>query len=163
MEMLLSNLANLGHNPVAWAVAALAAAKTLMSLFLLFRCPVHRGMVDVTPEMAHDAAAHRFNPPASFLALVLLGMALAVGGLYMLADSQYGALALGAMVIGTFIFVTEPSRLTVIGNMNAVFAATPKGGEDLDLARDSLKNARRQRMLMELTITLAVFATLYFI
>lgn len=160
MEALLENLAALGHNPLAWAVAALAAVKTLASAFDLFRCPILRGLAEVTPEMAREAAGRRFAPPPGYLALMLSGIALAIGGLYMLADTRFGAVALGAMVIGTFLFMTEPTRLAVVNARSAVFAASPSGGEALSLAREALRHAYRNRLAYEATITLTVIATL---
>ena len=162
MEMLVANISTLGSNPLAWGIAALAAAKTLLSAVLIFRCPIHRGLIEVTEEMSSKARSATFHAPASFLFLVLIGMGLATGGLYMLADTQYGGLAIVAAVVGVFLFMTEPSRLTVINARNAVYASSSEGGEALALARDSMKGAYISRMFIELTITLAVFAALYF-
>ena len=88
---------------------------------------------------------------------------LAIGGLYMLQDSEYGGLALGAIVVGVFIFMTEPMRLQVIGAKTGVFASTLGDGDQTKLARDQLGYAYRERAIYEAVIALAVVGVLYFI
>ncbi len=81
----------------------------------------------------------------------------------MLQDSQYGGLALGAIVIGVFIFMTEPTRLQVIGAQTGVFASTLGDESQTKLAREQLGHAYRERAIYETVIALAVVGVLYFI
>ena len=163
MEMLLDNLSGLGSNPFAWAVAALAGLRALFTIYTSRTCPIKSGEYQVSREEAVEAANTVFNPPRSFLFLVLFGIALAIGGLYMLQDSEYGGLALGAIVVGVFIFMTEPMRLQVIGAKTGVFASTLGDGDQTKLARDQLGYAYRERAIYEAVIALAVVGVLYFI
>ena len=163
MEMLLDNLSGLGTNPFAWAVAALAGLRALITIFTARTCPIRSGEYQVSREEAVEAANTVFNPPRSFLFLVLFGIALAIVGLYMLQDSKYGGLALGAIVVGVFIFMTEPMRLQVIGAKTGVFASTLGDGDQTKLARDQLGYAYRERAIYEAVIALAVVGVLYFI
>ena len=92
----------------ALSARALAGAKAISSIVMIFFCKIRTGEYQPSEAEARDAANSVFAPPKSFLFLLVFGMALAIGGLYMLADARYGGLALGAMVIGVFIFMTEP-------------------------------------------------------
>ncbi len=163
MEMLLDNLSGLSSNPFAWAVAALASLRALFTMYTSRTCPIKSGAYQVSREEAVEAANTVFNPPRSFLFLVCFGIALAIGGLYMMQDSTYGGLALGAIVIGVFIFMTEPTRLQVIGAKTGVFASTLRDEEQTKLAREQLGYAYRERATYEAVIALAVVGVLYFI
>ena len=90
MEMLLDNLSGLGSNPFAWAVAALAGLRALLTIYTSMTCKIRSGEYRVSRDQAIEAANTVFNPPRSFLFLVSFGIALAIGGLYMLQDSEYG-------------------------------------------------------------------------
>ena len=163
MEMLLDNLSGLDANPFAWAVAFLAAARALFTFYTSFTCKVKSGEYQVSREEAVEAANTVFQPPRTSLFLVLLGIALAIGGLYMLQDSTYGHVGLGAIVIGVFLFMTEPTRLQVIGAKTAVFASTLADDDQPSLAREQLGYAYRERFFYEATIALAVFIVLMLI
>jgi len=163
MEMLLNNLSGLDSNPFAWAVAALAGLRALFTIYTSRTCKIRSGEYQVSREEAVEAANTVFNPPRSFLYLVSFGIALAIGGLYMLQDSTYGSLALGAVVVGVFIFMTEPTRLQVIGAKTGVFASTLGEADQNKLARERLGHAYRERAMYETTIALAVVGVLYFI
>lgn len=160
MEMLIGSLSALGDDWRAWIVAGLVSVKAVISVYFLMRCPVQRGTFDVPRDLAVKAAEFKFNPPLSYLGLMLLGIALAVGGLYLLNDPGWGPLALGIIVIGVFIFMTEPSRLRVNNSRIAVFAASLSGEEATDLARDELRDARKQRAMFELAIAVGLITAL---
>ena len=162
METLLGNVAALSADPKAWVVAALVVLKALTSIYMSMRCPVMRGVYDVTDELIAQGKAYKIAPPPSYLIIMLGGMALAIGGLYMLNDTQYGPLALGALVVGIFMFLTEPSRLFVNGTKQAVFATTGAEGDANALARDRLKAAHMERAMYETIIAAAVVALLVF-
>lgn len=163
MEVLIDNISDLGANPFAWLVAALAGIKATISIIMIFFCKVKSGEYQPTEAQAREAASAVFNPPISFLLLLVFGMALAIGGLYMLADATYGGLALGAMVIGVFMFMTEPARLQVIGAKTAVYASSLGSSEENELARGALGQAYSERATYETVIALAVFGILIFV
>ena len=162
METMLANVAALSADPKAWAIAALVVLKAAHSIFLSFRCPVMRGTLNVTEQMISEAKNYKFKPPASYLFMMLGGVALAIIGLYMLNDTQYGPLALIALVVGIFMFMTEPSRLFVNGTKTEVFATTGAEGDANELARDRLRGAHIERAIYEAIIAIAVVGTLYF-
>lgn len=162
MEMILSNVEALSHDPKAWAVAALVVAKALWSTFMALRCPIMRGSFDVTAELIDQGRNYRIAPPPSFMLIMLGGMALATGGLFMLSDTIYGPLALAAIVVGVFMFMTEPARLFVNGAKMGVFATTGAEGDANFLARDRLREAYRQRAIYEIVIAAVVVAMLVF-
>lgn len=160
MEMLIGSLSALGQDWRAWVVAGLVTLKALMSFYHLMRCPVQNGTYEVPRELAVKSAEFTFNPPLSYLGMMLLGISMAIGGLYLLNHPHWGPVALGVVVIGVFIFMTEPSRLRVNNSRISVFAATLAGEEAASLARDDLRDAHKQRAMFEFTIAAALIAAL---
>lgn len=160
MEMLIGSLAELGQDWRAWVVAGLVTLKAITSVYYLMRCPVQHGTYDVPRDLAVKSAEFKFNAPLSYLGMMVLGIAMAVGGLYLLNHPHWGPVALGVVVIGVFIFMTEPSRLRVNNSRINVFAATLSGEEALSLARDDLRDAQKQRAMFEFTIAIALIAAL---
>ncbi|MEX2521000.1 MAG: hypothetical protein WD969_16900 [Paracoccaceae bacterium] len=160
MEMILTGLSELSTDWRAWAVAALVALKATSSIYLYLHCPVLCGRVH--PSEAEIAAArdYRFRPPLSYLLIMLAGITLAVVGLYLLGDATYGPLALGMLVVGVFMFSTEPNRLAVQGAVMEVIATTETGGDTNLLARDRLRGAHLSRALIETSIVATVLVML---
>ncbi|MEM7544459.1 MAG: hypothetical protein AAF367_02900 [Pseudomonadota bacterium] len=163
MEMIVHSVSTLSSDWRAWIVAALVAAKAMHSLYISLRCPVMRGTATVTDEMIAEGREFKLKPPLSFLLIMLAGIGLAIGGLYMLNSATYGPRALGVMVIGIFIFTTEPMRLVVNAMKMEVFGAVGKAGDAEFLARDQLRSAYRGRAVVELVIAAAVLTMLYFL
>jgi hypothetical protein len=163
MEMIVHSVSALGEDWRAWLVAALVGLKALHSLWISLRCPIMRGVASISEEMVAEGKTFQLRPPFSFLLLMLTGIGLAIGGLYLLNSATYGPRALGMMVIGIFIFTTEPMRLFVNATKMEVFGATGSAGDAADLARDRLRSAYRGRALVELGIAAAVLAMLYFL
>lgn len=163
MEMILGNVSALSSDPKAWVVAALVSLKALHSIFLYFRCPVARGVAAISEEMIANGKSFKFQPPISFLLIMTSGMALATAGLFIMSDTSYGPLALGAVVIGTFMFLTEPTRLGVNNSKMAVFGSTGAPGDANELARDRLKTAYRERATYELIIAAVVVMVLFYL
>lgn len=161
MEMIFDGVSMLKHDWRAWIVMGAVALKALFSLYLYFRCPFACGRKELSEQEIAEARAWRFTPPTSFLFLMMLGMGLAIGGLYLLDDARLGALALGLLVLGVFIFLSEPNRLTVRTAMNEVIATTGGPGDSNLLARDNLRSAHRSRALIEIGIVAAVAALLF--
>ena len=161
METLIDSLSTLGADWRAWVVAGFISVKAMISFYYLMRCPVQCGKFDISRELAVKSAAFKFNAPLSYLVMMLLGIGLAVGGLYLLDNPRLGPLALGIIVIGVFIFMTEPSRLRVNNSTIAVYAASLGSEETASLARDDLRDAQKQRAMFELTIAVALMAALW--
>lgn len=160
METLLDNVAALSTDPKAWVVAALVVLKALHSIWLFLRCPVMCGSIEMTEEMISAGKAYRIEPRPSYVAIMVAGVALAIGGLYMLNDTEYGPLALVALVIGMFMFMTEPSRLFVHVAKMGVFATAAGDPETNALARDRLRSAHLERAMFETIIAAVVVAML---
>lgn len=160
MEMLIGSLSELGQDWRAWVVAGLVALKALTSLYYLMRCPVQNGTFNVPRELAVKSAEFKFNAPLSYLGMMILGISMAVFGLYLLDDPHWGPIALGIVVIGVFLFMTEPSRLRVNNSRINVFAASLGTDEAQSLARDDLRDAQKQRAMFEFTIAAVVVMAL---
>lgn len=160
MEMISENVSALSHDWRAWLVAALVMVKALVSAVMVVKCPISAGVANVTEDMIAAGKAYRIEPPASFAVLMLMGMTLSIGGLFMLHDSHYGPLALGAIVIGTFVLFTEPTRIYVNAAKHGVYATAGQAGDANALARDRLRGAHRQRAMYEVFIAAAVLALL---
>ncbi|MEM7522756.1 MAG: hypothetical protein AAF360_03165 [Pseudomonadota bacterium] len=163
MEMILVNVAALSNDWRAWVVAGLISLKAIVSIFFYFRCPVVRGVAEIDETMIATGKSYRLNPPFSFAILMLLGMGLAIAGLYKLYDSSIGPIALGAIVVGVFLFLTEPTRLFVNASKMEVFATTGGSEEANGLARDRLRSAHLERAGFEIATAAAVLAVLYFL
>jgi len=163
METLLDGVSALSGDWRAWLVAALVSIKALHSIYLYLRCPVARGVALVTPEMVEAGKTFQFRPPISFFFIMLFGMALATGGLFTLTSASYGHLALGAIVVGVFVFTTEPTRLFVNNAKMAVYGANDAPADENLLARDGLRAAHRERALYEVIIAALVVAVLWYL
>ena len=163
MGMIIDNVAALSGDWRAWVVAALVTLKAMHSFFLYLRCPVSRGVAEITPDMISAGKEFKFRPPPSYAAIMLGGMALATAGLFLLSDAEYGPLALGSIVIGVFMFVTEPTRLFVNNAIMAVYGSVDAEGDANVLARDQLRAAHRERATYELIIAAIVLAVLFYL
>ena len=161
MEMILSGVAVLKHDWRAWVVLGLVALKALFSVWMYFRCPYACGRRAPTTEEISAAKAYRFTAPQSFLLLMLAGIGLAIAGLYLLNNPERAPLALGLLVLGGFIFSSEPNRLAVKSAMTDVIATAGDPGEANLLARDSLKDAHRARAFVEVAIVAATAGLLF--
>jgi len=161
MEMIVHSVSTLSSDWRAWIVAALVTLKAMHSIYISMRCPVMRGTAIVTDDMIEAGRNSRLQPPITFLLIMLIGIGLAIGGLYMLNNATYGPRALGIMVIGIFMFTTEPMRLFVNATKMEVFGSIGKGEEEEFLTRDQLRSAHRGRALVETVIAIAVLAMLF--
>lgn len=160
MHAVLVSFQNLCDNPVAWGVVGLVALKTSYSVMTYFRCPLLRNRLQLSPEMADALVQRRVLHSPRFLALMMVGIALAVGGLYTVSNPIYGAIGLAAIVIGAFILIVEPSQLSIEENQLRVAAAGSTVGETLDLAMDRLRWSHLERISIEIALTAALVAIL---
>jgi hypothetical protein len=154
METVLTSFRDLCGNPVAWVIAGVAAAKALYSLVAFYRCPVVNRGVGIAPEVARAAIESRFLRSPRFLFAMLAGLTLAVGGLYALRSPDAGPAALAAIVVGVFILLVEPSRLTISDNTLRVAAARPAGGEAYEFALERLRGAHLERISIEIAFAM---------
>ncbi len=163
MEMIVESVAALSSDWRAWVVAALVGLKALHSLYVSVRCPIMLGKATITDDMIAAGRSYRMKPPLSFLFIMLIGLGLAIGGLYLLNNATHGPRALGVLVIGIFIFTTAPLRLTVEATRMEVYGAigSPEDGEAL--ARDRLQSVYRGRAAVEMGIAAVVLAMLAFL
>ncbi len=152
MNAVLESFQRLCDNPVAWAVVAVIAGKALTSMVMFLRCPLLRRKIDLTPEAADRMVQRRVLHSPRFLALMLVGIALAVGGLYAVGDPYYGPLGLAAIVVGSFILIVEPSQLSIDENQLRVTAAGATEGEAFDLALDRLRWSHIERIGIEVAL-----------
>lgn len=158
MQNVLTSLSDLCASPVAWGIVGVVALRAVWSAVAYFKCPLMtcHGTLDVAHARARVNA--RFIHSPRFLVSMLLGLALAIGGLYALRMPDAGPLALAAIVFGAFILLVEPSRLTVEDNEMRVVAASADGPEALALAQDRLRTAHYERIGMEFAMVAALAA-----
>jgi hypothetical protein len=150
METVLTSFRDLCDNPVAWLIAGAAAAKAAYSFVVFHRCPVVNRAAGIAPEAARAAVNARHLASPRFLFMMLLGLALSIGGLYALRSPDAGPAALAAIVVGVFILLVEPSRLTIDDNTLRVAAARPDGGEGYEFALERLRGAHLERLVIEI-------------
>ena len=163
MEMgnVLASFQHLCDNPLAWALVALGAMKMAHSVYLYRFCPEFSPrLLRVDPEEARALAEAAFRHSPRFLVVMLAGMGLAIGGLYLLQDAAWGGLALAAMVIGTFLLVTEPAHLAVFDNRLRVIAARVREVDAREAALDRLRASHFERIGLEAAFTSALAAIL---
>jgi hypothetical protein len=163
MQNVLTSFQMLCDNPVAWAVIALVAAKTIYSILYFTHCPILRNHLNLSPEVAETMVERRVLHSPRFLALMLAGILLAVGGLYTLSHPDYGPAGLVAIVLGGFILIAEPTQLSIEENQLRVVAVGPEQGEARDLAIDRLRWSHFERIGIEsaLTVGLALIVAIY--
>lgn len=156
MQSVLSSFQSLCDDPVAWVLVGLVSAKALFSLVCFTRCPVRRQRRLVDARAAREAFNAPFVHAPRFLGLMLLGIALAIGGLYTLGHPELGPFALAAMVLGVFLMLTEPSQLGIEDATLRVMAARAEGGEAVRLALERLRSAHFGRLALEFAFAAAL-------
>ncbi len=149
LEMVLASVRDLCNMPIAWAIFAAVALRATWSLVEFFTCPVVRRTSKLDPHAARDKLNARVLHSPRFLAAMLIGIALSVGGLYALRAPDAGPLALAAIVFGVFILIVEPSRLAVDQDTMRVTAARLDGKEAFDFALNRLRAAHIERIVVE--------------
>lgn len=156
MHAVIVSFRNLCDDPVAWVVIGLVALKAAISVATFARCPLLRNPLSLSPEAADEMVQRRVLHSPRFLVLMIVGIALAIGGLYSVADPTYGALGLAAVVIGAFILIVEPSQLSIEENQLRVAAAGRAAGEAMELAMDRLRWSHLERIAIEVALALAL-------
>lgn len=162
-EIVMNSLHDLCDMPVAWAIFAAVALRAAWSLIYYLRCPVVHSSAVSDPNAARAQLQKKVLHSSRFLIAMLIGMALAIGGVYALRTPDAGPLALAAIVFGVFILIVEPSRLSVEENTLRVSAASLDGPAAHRLALSRLRAAHVERIAIEvglvalLGVALSVF------
>jgi hypothetical protein len=152
MQTVLNSFRELADMPVALGILAAVALRAGWSLVIFFACPVMRGADRLDPEVARAYVGKAHVSAPRFLISMLIGLALSIGGLYALRDPALGPLALGAIILGVFILIAEPSRLSVEENTQRVAAARLEGPDAQALAIDRLRASHIERIAMEVGV-----------
>lgn len=110
-DMDASGLANifltLGHHPAAKWLALLLGLRAVLTLVAWRRCPLSHGACLRAPQVRNP----RLSAKMRFGAIMASGIALSVWGLLRLArEGAEAPLALLALVLGIYLFTTEPVR-----------------------------------------------------
>jgi hypothetical protein len=152
LQTILDSFRDLCSMPVAWGIVAVVALRAGWSLVSFFRCPVlrHADAIDAATARAMAADPHVRSP--RFLATMVVGLALSIGGLYALRTPEAGPLALAAIVFGVFLLIVEPSRLSVEENSRRAAAARLEGPDALAFATERLRASHLERLAIEIAM-----------
>jgi hypothetical protein len=158
MDSVLTAFRNLCDTPVGWIMLALVSLKTLHSIVSFLRCPLLHGQPYIAPERARALLDNPMFHSPRFLGFMLSGIALAVGGLYSVQNPEIGHFAIAAIVLGVFVMLVEPSRLSIDENGLRVAALGDAQGETRELALDRLRAAHLERLTMEVLFAIGLGA-----
>ncbi|SET32033.1 hypothetical protein [Oceanicella actignis] len=153
MDGLMNILKAIGDEPLARWIALAFALRAVWSVVMWRRCPLLCGEA---ARLGPEAAAARrgaFDHSWRFLLVMLTGIALAVGGLFRLA--QNGADAPGALlllILGVYLFTTEPARRQIQDAESAYLAATAEGPERREVAAAILRDSHVKLVAIEVGI-----------
>lgn len=142
----------LGSHPATkWVVLALAL-RALWTVVAWRRCPLVRGSAQIDAATAAKAADSD-GKKLRFVSVMLVGIALAVTGLFRLAAGGEAApFALFVLTGGIYLFTTEPVRRTLINAQNRVIAATTQGAEAQALSVAMLRDTHVKLVAVEVGI-----------
>ena len=144
MTMLIDELQMLTGDWRSWIVVTLMAGIAILSVVHLFACPYVRGTKKLTDDEVETARSTPFRPGWRFGMMMVLGVALALAGLFMIANGIKPTIALALMVGGLVIVQTEPARLRIRDSKQKVVACRDAAGEVRRLAQDRLRSSHRQ-------------------
>lgn len=159
MDSVLNSFARLCDSPVALMILAAMGLHATLSILWFVKCPVVRQR-PLDSAAADRAAVHSPHAHSTrFLLTMLLGIALSVGGLYALRTPGAGPLAIGAIMVGVYVLLSEPARRTIEENTLRVSAARLDGEDAYAFAHERLRAAHVERIATEVGIfaLLAVF------
>ena len=163
MNSVLTAFQNLCDTPIGWAMLALVSLKAAHSVISFLRCPLLRGEAYIDPEVAQARLDSPVLHSPRFMVSMLTGLTLAIGGLYTLQNPQIGHFAIAAIVLGVFIMLVEPSRLSIDENNLRVAAIGDAQGAGHEMAVDRLRAAHLERVAMEVlfAIGLGIVVAIY--
>lgn len=152
MNGLTNILSVLGDHPATKWVALALALRALWTVVAWQRCPLTHGRARISEKDAARAAAGG-GTMWRFLALMLLGMGLAVAGLFRLAaDGEAAPFALFVLTGGIYLFTTEPVRRNLIEAQNRVLASSTRGPEAQELSVSMLRDTHVKLVAVEVGI-----------
>ncbi len=136
-----------GTDPRAWIVLALFAARALWSLVELARCPVVAGRADAASMTPTRQMKGRFP------VLMILGITLSIVGLFKISlGAPQPALALFLLLLGVYLFITEPVRRQIAVAEQRV--ADAAGGPGEAVAATDLRESHIRLVSMEFAIVI---------
>ena len=162
LQTILDSFRDLCSMPVAWVILAAVSLRAAWSLISFVKCPVLHQVEALDAATARQMAADPHLRSPRFLATMVLGLALSIGGLYALKAPEAGPLALAAIVFGVFLLIVEPSRLSVEENTRRAAAARLEGAEATAFATERLRASHLERLAIEIAMA-AVLALLIII
>jgi hypothetical protein len=160
MNMLLEEITMLAADPRAWIAVGLMVLVAGHSIGLLFLCPYSRGRATITDEEVIAAQGQDFFVGSRFGLMMIGGIALTVGGLFMIASGTKPALALIAMVAGLVITQTEPVRLRIREGKSLVKANRDAEPATAELMRERLHAGHKELALSNVVMLVALTAGL---
>jgi hypothetical protein len=138
----------IGVDPRAWIVLALFAARAVWTVVVFARCPMRAGDFEASslgPALSGRVLSWRF------IATMVLGIILAVAGLFRLNHgAAQPAFALFLLLLGVYLFTTEPVRRQIAMAEKRVRETTDTPGEASAIA--NLREAHMKLVAFELTI-----------
>lgn len=151
MNSFIDILQRAGSAPAAWIVLGLLGVWTAVSLYRLFRCPIVNANARVTQEEARRRIGAKIRHPLSFLVLMLIGMVMAIIGLFDLSKpDQDPTLGFLMLVTGLFLTSTLPVRERI---KDAEYKVVTAAGDDAKSAQVlALRREHRQLLAYELGI-----------
>lgn len=156
MEHLINELMLLANDPRAWFAVAGLGAVAVHSIYTYLRCPLVHGQAHISPEQARAAIHGRHFHSPRYLLLMILGIALALVGMAMVATGARTPIALGLVAGGLFLVQTEPLRLNIRDRQLRVVAAQIEDQSAQQTAIVRLKGEYRQLIVTNLVLTALV-------
>lgn len=154
MDMVLQNFSRLCELPAVWAILGLMVARALFSIYGYFRCPIFNHGASMDAESDRAAVQGLFVRSPRFLMTMIVGLGLAIGGIYSMQEPDIGPFAVAAVLLGVFLLIVEPSRLTVEENTRRVSAARLDGDDAVTFAMERLRASHVERLAMEVGMVL---------
>ncbi|MEO1491460.1 MAG: hypothetical protein AAFV19_04825 [Pseudomonadota bacterium] len=154
MNMLIEEIQMLANDPKSWVAVALMVLIAGHSVATVLLCPYSHGKAKIDDIEVSQARGQVFTVGARFGLMMVVGIALTVGGLFMIASGTKPALALIAMVSGLVITQTEPVRLRIREGKSSVIANRDSDETTAELMRGRLHSDQKELALSNV-VTLA--------
>lgn len=160
MNMLLEELQALAADPRSWAVVAVMLFVSGRSFFVMLWCPHVRGVSNISDDQVAQAQSNPFEPGMRFGFMMVIGIALTVLGLFMIASGTQPTLALAALVAGIVAVQTEPARLRIRESKQRLIARRDAAADVLAIERDRLSGSHRELAITNFLIMAALIMAL---
>jgi hypothetical protein len=150
----------LGNHPATKWVALALALRVLWTVFAWQRCPLAHGGAEM--KAAAEKAKGGERPMMRFVLLMLLGIGLAIAGLFRLAaDGDAAPFALFVLTGGIYLFTTEPVRRTLIDAQYRVVASAKLAAEEQALSVSMLRDTHVKLVAVEIGILALIVVGMY--